>query len=105
MEEKLFMQSQKKGLNVARRHERHNKQRDSRCGSRSEMRGLADLASGFVLPFFVQVGSGLRNKYNKKQSQAECQQPRKLPTRFWLANHFEFSDYPKLIFDATNLSW
>lgn len=51
---------------------------------------LADLAGGFVLSFFVQVGSGLRNKYDKKQSQAECKQPCKLPTRFWLAHHLAF---------------
>jgi hypothetical protein len=61
---------------------------------------LADLARSFVLPFFVQVGGGLRNKYNKKQSQAECQQPDKPPSRFQLAHHLRFLDYPKLIFDA-----
>lgn len=105
MEEKLFMQRRKKGLNVARRHERRNNQRDSRCGSRSEMCRLADLASGFVLPFFVGVGDDLRDKYDKKQSQAECKQPRKFSTRMRLTDHFEFLDYPKLIFDANKFSW
>jgi hypothetical protein len=81
------------------------KQKDSRLRSWAKMCRLADLASSFVLPFFVQVRRGLRNKYNKKHSQAECQQPRKLPTRFWPANHFEFLDYLKLVFDANNFSW
>ena len=66
MEEKLVMQRRKKRLNIARRHQRRNNQRDSRCRSRSDMRRLADLTGSFVLPFFVQVGSSLRNKYNKK---------------------------------------
>lgn len=66
---------------------------------------LADLASGFVLPFFVRVGDDLRDKYDKKQSQAECKQPCQLPTRFRLADHFEFLDYPKLMFDANSFSW
>ena len=64
------------------------------------MRCLADLAGSFVLSFCVAVGGDLRNKYNKKHSQAECKQPCKLPARFLLANHFEFLDY-RLIFDAT----
>lgn len=105
MEEKFFVKRQKKGLNVARRHERRNNQRDSRCRSGSEMCRLADLARSFVLSFFVRVGDNLRNKYNKKQSQAECKQPCKLPARFWLANHFELLDYPKLVFDANNFPW
>lgn len=92
MEEKLFMQRRKKRLNVARRHEGRNNQRDSRCGSRSNMCRLAHLASGFVLPLFVQVGRGLRHKYDKKHSQAECKQPRKLPARFRTSDHFEFLD-------------
>lgn len=87
MEKKLFMQRRKKGLDVARRRERRDNQRDSRCGSRSEMCRLTHLAGGFVLPLFVQVGNGLRNKYNKKHSQAECKQPCKLPTRFRLMDH------------------
>ena len=66
---------------------------------------LAHLASGFVLSLCVRVGDYLRNKYNKNHSQAECKQPHKLPTRFRLANHFEFLDYPKIRFDAISFAW
>lgn len=51
------------------------------------MRRLADLASGFVLSFFVRVGNNLRYEYNKKQAEAECQQPRKFPSRFRSVDH------------------
>lgn len=54
------------------------------------MRRLAHLAGGFVLSFGVRVGSDLRNKYNKNDSQAEGKQPRKLPSRFRLAHHLAF---------------
>lgn len=69
------------------------------------MRRLAHLAGRFVLPFCVQMGSGLGDKYNKNHSQAECKQPRKLPARFRLTNHFEFLDYPKIRFDAISFPW
>ena len=105
MEEKLFMQRRKKRLNVARRDEGRNNQRDSRCRSRGEVCRLAHLTGCFVLSLYVRVGDNLRNKYNKNHSKAECKQLRKLPPRFRLANHIEFSDYPKLIFDATEFSW
>lgn len=57
---------------------------------------LAYLAGCFILPFCVQVGSGLRNKCNKKHSQAECKQPRKLPSRFRSADHLLFESTPSL---------
>ena len=60
------------------------------------MRRLADLASGLVLSFFVRVGDYLRNKYNKKHSQAECKQPRKFPSPFRPVYHLLFESTPSL---------
>ncbi|HKW35691.1 MAG TPA: hypothetical protein VJN92_21970 [Candidatus Acidoferrum sp.] len=79
------------------------KQENPRLRSRAKMRSLADLASGFVLSLRVRVGRNLRDKYNKKHSQAECEQPRKLPSRFWPMDHASFLGYPKLNFDATSV--
>lgn len=62
------------------------------------MRRLADLASCFVLSFFVRVGDNLRDKHNKKHGQAECKQPCKLPSYFYFCpvNHFDFQSIPSL---------
>lgn len=75
MEEKLFMKRQQEGLNVARRHKRRMKQKDARLGNGAEVRQLANLASRFVLSFFVGVGCGLGNESDKQQRQGERQQP------------------------------
>jgi len=65
VEEKLFMERGKKWLNVTRRQKRRMQQENASLWSGAEVGGLANLTSGFVLPFCVGVRRNLRNKYNK----------------------------------------
>ena len=73
MEEKLFMERGKKGLNVARYQEWGMKQENRSLRNRAEMGGLADLASCFILAIFVSVGGDLGNKNNEHECQTERQ--------------------------------
>ena len=75
MEEKLFMKPGQKWRNVARRQKRRMEKQNSCLRSGAEMRSLADLASCFVLSFYVGMGRSLRNKYNQYHSETKGQQP------------------------------
>ena len=88
MEEKLFMKPGKKLLNVASRQKRRMEKQNSCLRSRAKMRSLADLASGFVLSFYVGMGRSLRNKYNKDHSETKGQQPSQSSPRFWPIKHY-----------------
>jgi hypothetical protein len=67
VEEKLFMKCWKKWLNVTSRQKRGLKQKNSCLRSRTQMCGLADLASGFVLSFYMRVGRDLGDEHHKQQ--------------------------------------
>jgi hypothetical protein len=57
----------------------------------TEMRGLANLTSCFVLAFFVGMSGGLRKESKKYKRQSDNQHSGKvLPPYLLLANHLDF---------------
>ena len=74
MEEKLFMKRGEKGLNVTSDQNGRLKQKNPGLRNGTEVCSLAHLAGSLVLPFFVGMGCGLRDKNNKQQRQTEGKQ-------------------------------
>jgi hypothetical protein len=71
--------------------------RQSRCRrGRARVRGLAHLASCFVLSLFVRVGGSLREKYNEHKRQGKCQHPGQVLRRFSPASHLSSQVTPAL---------
>ena len=73
MEEKLFVEGGKKGLNVARYQEWGMKHENRSLRNGAEVGGLADLTGRFILAIFVRVGGDLGKKNNEHQCQTERQ--------------------------------
>ena len=65
MEEKLLMNRYDKGLNVPGRDKGSEQRRGQGPWSGADVRRLADLAGGFILPFFVGVAQGLHTEHDK----------------------------------------
>ena len=69
------------------------------------MRCLADLARGFILPFFMGVAEGLRTEHDKQNRQGKHQHSDPGMLRFVLAAHFDTYTIPGSSFDVRRVPW
>ena len=65
MKEKLLMKRNNKRLNVPTGSKRCEWRQGDGSRSRADVRRLADLARGFILPFFMGVAQGLCTEHDK----------------------------------------
>jgi hypothetical protein len=69
VEEKLLVNRYDERLNVSRCKKRTYQRRGSRCRCRAQVRCLAKLASGLILPVGMGVSQGLGGKQHEQDRQ------------------------------------
>jgi len=64
------------------------------------VRRLAELARGFILPFFMGVALSLGAEQDEQDRQGKSQHPCEIKSLVVLANHLDTLGYPNLPFDG-----
>lgn len=103
MKEKLLVKRNNERFNVATCGKRSEQPKGGRPWSSADVRRLADLARGFILPFFMGVAQGLNTKHHEQDHQGKRQHPDPGVLRLVRAVHFDTYTMPvvALTFSAT----
>jgi hypothetical protein len=103
VKEKLLVNRYNERLDVSCCEKRTNQRCGSCCRTRADVRRLANLARGFILPFFMRVPQGLRTEHDKQNRQGKRQHSDPGILRFVLAVHFDTYTIPGSSFDASSV--
>jgi hypothetical protein len=89
VKEKFLMKRNNERLNVATCGKRSEQPEGGRLWSSADMRRLAELARGFILPFFMGVALSLGAEHDEQDHQGKRQHPDPGVLRFVRAVHFD----------------